>query len=361
MIDVLRGVRAHRGGEVARRSRRSCRRGARRARPARRGASPRATTRCSRSTSRPARSPRRRWRAGSSAACAPGALLPVLLRRGDRARSAPPCCCAAWWSCCPPPPTGRAPRHVARRRRRARTLGADAAAPFTALVFKTMLDRYAGHALGVPRRLGHRCTPTRRCSTRRRARASASASSSRMRGGGARGRAGGRARRRRRRGEAEGRAHRPSAHGREEGRAPRASSTIPRGALSYAIHAKAKDEEDKVFTSLARLVEEDPTLHVGRDPSTGEFLLTGMGELHIRDRVAPPAPALRGRGRAQDAEGPLPRDRHGARRERGGEAQEADRRQGHVRGLLPDGRASPRGARARLRRTRSWAARSRAT
>jgi elongation factor G len=57
---------------------------------------------------------------------------------------------------------------------------------------------------------------------------------------------------------------------------------IPRGVLSYAIAAKSKGDEDKVFTSLARLVEEDPTLHVERDPMTGQFLLTGMGELHIR-------------------------------------------------------------------------------
>jgi elongation factor G len=55
--------------------------------------------------------------------------------------------------------------------------------------------------------------------------------------------------------------------------------------LSYAISAKAQADEDKVHTSLGRLVEEDPTLHLGREPSTGEFLLTGMGELHIRTTV----------------------------------------------------------------------------
>jgi elongation factor G len=61
--------------------------------------------------------------------------------------------------------------------------------------------------------------------------------------------------------------------------------TIPKGVISYAIQAKAKADEDKVHTSLGRLVEEDPTLHLGRDPATGEFLLTGMGELHIRTAV----------------------------------------------------------------------------
>ena len=60
---------------------------------------------------------------------------------------------------------------------------------------------------------------------------------------------------------------------------------IPEGVLSYAIGAKTKGDEDKVFTSLGRLVEEDPILRLGRDASTGEFLLTGMGELHIRMTV----------------------------------------------------------------------------
>jgi len=60
---------------------------------------------------------------------------------------------------------------------------------------------------------------------------------------------------------------------------------IPKGVLSYAIQAKSKGDDDKVYVSLGRLVEEDPTLHVGREASTGEFLLTGMGELHIRTAV----------------------------------------------------------------------------
>jgi elongation factor G len=57
---------------------------------------------------------------------------------------------------------------------------------------------------------------------------------------------------------------------------------VPQGVISYAISAKSKGDEDKVYASLGRLVEEDPTLHLGREASTGEFLLTGMGELHVR-------------------------------------------------------------------------------
>ncbi len=68
----------------------------------------------------------------------------------------------------------------------------------------------------------------------------------------------------------------------EKGGVALAPIPIPKGVLSYAIVAKSKGDEDKLFTSLARLVEEDPTLHIDRDPHTGQFLLTGMGELHIR-------------------------------------------------------------------------------
>jgi elongation factor G len=68
----------------------------------------------------------------------------------------------------------------------------------------------------------------------------------------------------------------------EKGGATLPPIPVPTGVLSYAISAKSKGDEDKVFSSLGRLVEEDPTLTLGRDPATGEFLLTGMGELHIR-------------------------------------------------------------------------------
>jgi len=54
-----------------------------------------------------------------------------------------------------------------------------------------------------------------------------------------------------------------------------------RGVISFAVEAANKGEEDKVFESLNRLVEEDPSLHLARDERTGEFLLTGLGQLHI--------------------------------------------------------------------------------
>jgi len=51
--------------------------------------------------------------------------------------------------------------------------------------------------------------------------------------------------------------------------------------LSYAVEAKVKGSEDKVFTSLARLLEEDPTLRLKRDQATSENILSGTGQIHL--------------------------------------------------------------------------------
>ncbi len=58
-------------------------------------------------------------------------------------------------------------------------------------------------------------------------------------------------------------------------------SPPPRGVISFAVEAANKGEEDKVFECLNRLVDEDTSLHLGRDERTGQFLLTGLGQLHI--------------------------------------------------------------------------------
>lgn len=52
-------------------------------------------------------------------------------------------------------------------------------------------------------------------------------------------------------------------------------------AISYAVGAKVKGSEDKVFTSLARLLEEDPTLKLERDQATSEIVLSGTGQIHL--------------------------------------------------------------------------------
>jgi elongation factor G len=52
----------------------------------------------------------------------------------------------------------------------------------------------------------------------------------------------------------------------------------------YALSVAAKDRKDDVrlSTALARLAEEDPSLHVVQDPETQETLLTGQGEAHLQ-------------------------------------------------------------------------------
>ncbi len=51
--------------------------------------------------------------------------------------------------------------------------------------------------------------------------------------------------------------------------------------LSYALEAKVKGSEDKVFSSLTRLLEEDPSLRIERDQTTSEIILSGTGQIHL--------------------------------------------------------------------------------
>ncbi|MHB8110238.1 MAG: elongation factor G, partial [Syntrophorhabdaceae bacterium] len=57
--------------------------------------------------------------------------------------------------------------------------------------------------------------------------------------------------------------------------------SVPNPVISFSLHPKAKGDEDKLNTSLARLIEEDQTIKYSRDEQTKEFLLSGMGQVHI--------------------------------------------------------------------------------
>jgi len=61
---------------------------------------------------------------------------------------------------------------------------------------------------------------------------------------------------------------------------------IPEAAISFAIAPKAKGDEDKIASGLGKLHDEDPTLHLGRDPQTKEQLVAGAGQLHVEIAVA---------------------------------------------------------------------------
>ena len=98
------------------------------------------------------------------------------------------------------------------------------------------------------------------------------------------------------------------------------SDPPPHGIISFAVAAENKGEEDKVFEALHRMVEEDHSLSLARDERTGEFLLTGLGQLHIEvtlEKIArlfhvkvglkpPKIPYLETlKGRAENVEGKL--------------------------------------------------------
>jgi elongation factor G len=57
---------------------------------------------------------------------------------------------------------------------------------------------------------------------------------------------------------------------------------LPVPVLSLAIAPVTKTDDVKVGTALAKLCEEDPTLRAGQDPATREFVLSGLGDLHLR-------------------------------------------------------------------------------
>src|SRR5690606_15128578 len=56
---------------------------------------------------------------------------------------------------------------------------------------------------------------------------------------------------------------------------------LPSPTVTMAARPMEKGDEDKVFTGLTKLIEEDPTLHLERHPVTGENLVSGLGELHL--------------------------------------------------------------------------------
>lgn len=51
--------------------------------------------------------------------------------------------------------------------------------------------------------------------------------------------------------------------------------------ITFAIQAKSQSDEDKIFSSLSKLLEEDTALKLSRNSETKEILLSGMGQVHI--------------------------------------------------------------------------------
>lgn len=51
--------------------------------------------------------------------------------------------------------------------------------------------------------------------------------------------------------------------------------------MSFAIEPKSRGDEDKVSTGIHKLLDEDPTLRFAYDDQTKEMILSGMGQVHL--------------------------------------------------------------------------------
>ena len=61
--------------------------------------------------------------------------------------------------------------------------------------------------------------------------------------------------------------------------------TLPVRSIAFAIKPRTQGDEDKVSGAMAKIIEEDPGLAWNRDSHSNEFLLEGMGQVHIEATV----------------------------------------------------------------------------
>jgi elongation factor G len=56
---------------------------------------------------------------------------------------------------------------------------------------------------------------------------------------------------------------------------------LPAPVMAFAIEPRNTGDDDKVFTALRRLQEEDPTIDLHRDEQTGEQIVAGLSQIHV--------------------------------------------------------------------------------
>ena len=111
------------------------------------------------------------------------------------------------------------------------------------------------------------------------------------------------------------------------------SSTLPpapQAVLRQVVNPAERKDEVKLSSALTRMVEEDPSLSVDHRQDTGETLLGGQGEMHLRVAVERLTSRYRAEARDEAGARPLSRDdpRH---RVEARPPQEAERRARPVR------------------------------
>jgi elongation factor G len=64
---------------------------------------------------------------------------------------------------------------------------------------------------------------------------------------------------------------------------------LPEPTTAFAVGAKARGEEEKVFEAIKRVLDEDPSLKLRRSEATGEEILSGLAQMHVEfalERIA---------------------------------------------------------------------------
>jgi elongation factor G len=64
---------------------------------------------------------------------------------------------------------------------------------------------------------------------------------------------------------------------------------LPEPTTAFAVGAKTRGEEEKVFEAIRRVADEDPSLSLGRSEDTAEDILSGLAQMHVEfaiERIA---------------------------------------------------------------------------
>src|SRR5215212_5114455 len=56
---------------------------------------------------------------------------------------------------------------------------------------------------------------------------------------------------------------------------------LPEATTAFAVGAKTRGEEEKVFEAIKRVADEDPSLVLERSEDTGEDILSGLAQMHV--------------------------------------------------------------------------------
>jgi len=56
---------------------------------------------------------------------------------------------------------------------------------------------------------------------------------------------------------------------------------LPAPVMAFAVEPRSRGDEEKVFTALRRLQEEDPIIDLHRDAQTGEQIVAGLSQVHV--------------------------------------------------------------------------------